>query len=445
MKKFTFLLKTSLLLLVFSFAASQVQAAKTIKTNEDSRSELQLLSKSDLHLTLLNKVGLINSEFINLEGKDYVKLVVPAYTKSTVYGNPEMPVRRRLIEIPYGAVPTVRIVNYEVTEYKLADYGISEQIMPLQYSVPKCGDAPEFVCNNEIYTVDAYMKQELVSVDVLGIMRGTRIARVNISPVFYNPVKNTIRVYENLEFEIVFEGADLVLTQAQKEKYYSPYFSSLLSSLENYSAPANRGDNFTRYPIKYVIVSDPMFEDQLQPFIEWKKRKGFIVVEAYTDEIGTTKEEIKAFLQDLYDNGTPEDPAPSFALFVGDVAQIPAYENGNGETDRLYFEYSGDLFPEVFYGRFSAQNEAQLQPYIDKTLQYEQFTMPDPSFLEEVVMIAGADSGHGHDWGNGQINYGTINYFNEDHDILSHTYLYPESGGSSAQIRQDISNGVAFA
>ncbi len=445
MKKSTFLFKIPLLLLVFSLLSYHMHADNTIKTNQDSRSELQLLSKSELHLTLLNEVGLINSDFINLEGKDYVKLVVPAYTKSTVYGNPEMPVRRKLIEIPYGAVPSVRIVNYEVAEYKLADYGISEPVMPLQYSVPKCGDAPEFVYNAEVYATDAFIKQELVTVDILGIMRGTRIARVNIAPVFYNPVKNTIRVYENLEFEIDFEGADLAQTQAQKEKYYSPYFSSLLSSLENYSAPADRGDNFTRYPIKYVIVSDPQFEDQLQPLIEWKRRKGFIVVEAYTDVIGTTKEEIKAFLQDLYDNGTPEDPAPSFALFVGDVGEIPAYENGNGETDRLYFEYSGDLFPEVFYGRFSAQNAAQLQPYIDKTLQYEQYTMPDPSFLEEVVMIAGADSGHGHDWGNGQINYGTINYFNEEHDILSHTYLYPESGGSSAQIKQDISNGVAFA
>jgi len=339
----------------------------------------------------------------------------------------------------------VQIINYDIAEYNLADYGVINQILPLQFSVPKCGDAPEFVCNNEIYELDAFINQELVTVDVLGIMRGTNIARVNISPIFYNPVKNTIRVYENLEFEIVFEGADLALTQSQKEKYYSPYFSDLLQTLENYKAPADRDENFTKYPIKYVIVSDRMFEDQLQPFIEWKTRKGFTVVEAYTDVIGTTKPEIKTYIQDLYDAGTSEDPAPSFVLFVGDVAQIPTYENGNGETDRLYFEYTGDLFPEIFYGRFSANNATQLQPYIDKTLQYEQYTMPDPSYLEEVVMIAGVDGGFGHSHGNGQINYGTINYFNEDHDIFSHTYLYPESGSSAAQIRQDISDGVTFA
>ena len=28
---------------------------------------------------------------------------------------------------------------------------------------------------------------------------------------------------------------------------------------------------FIKYPVKFVIVSDRMFESQLQPFIEWKK------------------------------------------------------------------------------------------------------------------------------------------------------------------------------
>jgi PKD repeat protein len=445
MKKFTFLTKVLSFLIVFSLMTAYAYAGKTIKTNDDSRTSLQFLNKGQLNLKLLNTVGLIKTELIKKEGTSYVRLVVPASTKGIVYGDPEIPVRRKLIEIPYGATPKVKIINYEIKEYNLADYGISVAVLPMQYSVPKSGDVPPFVYNAETYQKDIFLDHDLVTVDVLGIMHGTRIARVNVAPVFYNPVKNTIRVYENLEFEIEFEGADLALTQAQKEKYYSPYFSSMLSSIENYSNPAERGDNFTRYPVKFVIVADRMFEDQLQSYIEWKQKKGFTVVVGYTDDIGSTKPEIKAFLQDLYDAGTPEDPAPSFVVFVGDVAQIPAWDNGNGVTDRNYVEYTGDLFPEIFYGRFSANNAAQLQPYLDKTLQYEQFTMPDPSFLGEVVMIAGMDSGYGQTYGNGQINYGTINYFNEDHDILSHTYLYPESGNSAAQIRQDISNGVAFA
>ena len=445
MKKFTFLTKVLSFLVVFSLITGYAYAAKTIKTSDNSRTGLQFLTKGQMDLKLLNTVGLIKTELIKKEGTSYVRLVVPASTKGFVYGDPEIPVRRKLIEIPYGATPKVKIINYEIKEYNLADYGISVAVLPLQYSIPKSGDVPPFVYNAETYQQDIYLDHDLVTVDVLGIMHGTRIARINIAPVYYNPVKNTIRVYENLEFDIEFAGADLALTQTQKEKYYSPYFSSLLSSIENYNDPAERGDNFTRYPVKFVIVSDRMFEDQLQPYIEWKQKKGFTVVVGYTDDIGTTKPAIKTYLQDLYDAGTPEDPAPSFVLFVGDVAQIPAWDNGNGVTDRNYVEYTGDLFPEIFYGRFSANNAAQLQPFIDKTLQYEEFTMPDPSFLGEVVMTAGMDSGYGQTYGNGQINYGTINYFNEDHDILSHTYLYPGSGSHASDIIQNISDGVAFA
>ncbi|TSA23522.1 MAG: T9SS C-terminal target domain-containing protein [Bacteroidetes bacterium] len=62
-------------------------------------------------------------------------------------------------------------------------------------------------------------------------------------------------------------------------------------------------------------------------------------------------------------------------------------------------------------------------------------------------MVAGADPNYGPLYGNGQINYGTTYYFNSAHGILSHTYLQPEpSGGNySALIRQNVSDGVAFA
>ena len=40
------------------------------------------------------------------------------------------------------------------------------------------------------------------------------------------------------------------------------------------------------------------------------------------------------------------------------------------------------------------------------------------------LMIAGVDASYASTYGNGQINYGTDNYFNDDHGIYSHTYLY---------------------
>lgn len=446
MKRFTmFLAKLSL---IFSILViSHVTIAGKIVISENANTNLKLKSQSYSGIQLENHLSEIFFQKATTPEGIFEKIIIPGYTKNLEYGHPLLPVKRELIEIPAGATAVVRIVSFNVSEYKLSDIGISRKLFPSQPEHSKSEDEHDFVYSMESYQINNFGEKEIVSVDDLGYLRGTRIGRVNIAPVKYNPVSNTLEVYENIVFEIEFQNADIAKTNEIKAKYFSPYFGSVKNQLINH-LPDNSRENFMRYPIKYVIVSDPMFETQLEPFVEWKTKKGFTVIEAYTDDpnVGNTTSSIKAYLQDLYDNGTPEDPAPSFVLFVGDVAQVPAWSGNTGGhvTDLFYCEYTNDYFPEVYYGRFSAQNTDDLQPQIDKTLQYEKFEMPDPSYLDEVVLVAGMDGSYAQDWGNGQINYGTTNYFNPDHGLTSHTYLYPESGSHSADIIQHVSDGVAY-
>jgi hypothetical protein len=422
-------------------------------------SEVKLNSNSnDIRITENTsqgfRVSLSFSEFNTLDVKTakgiFTRIIVPSYARSGVFGYPELPVKSDLIEIPVNADVQVRIINFDVKEYKLNDLGIDYPLMPNQPPVAKTGEPVEFIYEKNAYKVNAFSPVEIASVEFLGTMRGVNIGRLDILPVQYNPVTGMIRVYENLEIEVTFENADLPATELNKQIYSNHYFSPVFNSLLNYREPENTGrENFSRYPIKFVIVADPMFEAQLQPLIEWKIRKGFTVIEAYTDDpnVGTTTFQIKAYLQSLYDNATPEDPAPTFVLFVGDIAQVPTWtgQAAGHVTDLYYCEYTGDYFPEIFYGRYSAQNTAQLQPQIDKTLMYEQYMMPTTSYLDTVVMIAGMDGTYGPIHGNGQINYGTENYFNASNGIFSHTYLYPESGSNAALIRQNVSDGVTYA
>lgn len=440
MKQFTFFkilfLFTFSLFITFTYAKGiDISSSKT---------ELKIQSKSTSGLIFRNNIEKIDFSIIQNSNTDYSQINLANYAKSEQIGYPLLPVYRKLMEVPVGARLKVKILSYNLKEYKLDEYGIENVLFPCQGPQSKCSEDEKFVIDNDVYNRNEFIKSKLADVKLIGSMRSQRLALVEISPFEYNPVEGVLRVYNNLQFEVVFENADYSLTSDMKSRYYSPYFAGMQKSVLNYIPNSNR-ENLTQYPVKYVIVSDPMFETSLQPLIEWKKQKGFNVIEAYTDEIGTTKEAIKAYLQSLYDNGTTEDPAPSFVLFVGDINQMPTYNNGNGVTDRNYVEYTGDLLPEIFYGRMSAETTDQLDIIIGKTLQYEQYTMPDPTYLNEVVMVGGMDSGYGSDWANGQINYGTENYFNETNDIISHTYLYPQSGSQSSQIHQDISNGVTFA
>ena len=136
------------------------------------------------------------------------------------------------------------------------------------------------------------------------------------------------------------------------------------NQLINYKSTHPLTDTMTKYPVKYVIVSDPSFQAALQPFVQWKTEKGFTVIQAYTDNpaVGNTTTSIQNYLQGLYNAGTAADPAPTFVLFVGDINFIPSFEGTTGShvTDLYYCEYAGDDFPVMYYGRFDASHCCRL-------------------------------------------------------------------------------------
>ena len=183
----------------------------------------------------------------------------------------------------------------------------------------------------------------------------------------------------------------------------------------------------------------------MDDFIEWKTKKGYNVIVGYTDEIGSSASNIRSFISNLYNNPEIGVAPPSFVLLVGDTQQVPAsYSSGGHVSDLDYCDLTGDNMPEILHGRFSASNPAQLTVQIDKTLEYEQYTMPDPSFLQDVIMISGVDSNYAPTYGNGQINYGNSYYFNFTNGINSQTFLYPESGSSGSTILNLANQGASF-
>ncbi|MCK9424079.1 MAG: C25 family cysteine peptidase [Bacteroidales bacterium] len=418
---------------------------------KEGETALKINSNTYLKLELNNSLSRFSAEEIKTKAGVFSTLTAEGYGFSETTGNPNLPVLKKLIEVPVDANFDIRILGQNFKEYDLKDFGIQYPIIPTQPPLSKSIKDPSqvaFIYNASLYRQNEFYKNQLVTVTPVGIMRGVRLARLEISPVEYNPVTKKIRVYDNVEVEIDFKNANISSTMNMKNRTYSPYFEGNYQMLANYK-PVSPDALITASPVTYVIVSNIMFQAALQPFIQWKTKKGFKVIEAYTNNplVGNTTTSIKNYLHGLYDNPPAGYNPPSFVLIVGDVAQVPTFTGtaGSHVTDLYYCEYTGDKIPEVFYGRFSATNVSQLQPQIDKTLEYEQYLMPDPSFLGEDVMIAGMDGTYGPLYGNGQINYGTSNYFNAAHGLLSHTYLYPQSGSSAALIIQNVSNGVGYA
>ncbi len=354
---------------------------------------------------------------------------IPGTYSTGGLGTPKLPATKKLIEIPHGSSVSVVVKRFTTTEYKLTDFEINQRVMPVQPSIRK-DQQPEdvaFEFDERIYQTNAFVRHEPVVVEELGVMRGTRIARLTVSPVSYNPVKGIISVMNDIEVEISFLNVDYALHENIKASTWSPYFELAQNALLNrlmHGYPAH--PDLTKYPVKYLIVSPRMFENDLQPFIQWKTKKGFKVITGYTDQIGTTYAAIRSWVHGQYNAGTPTDPAPTFLLIVGDTPQIPATTGSSSGkmTDLYYGSVDGDYFPEMYYGRFSATNSAQLVSQIAKTMYYEKYEIADPSYLNKVTLIAGADATWNPRVGQPTVQYGTNNYFNAAHGYTSiYTYL----------------------
>jgi subtilisin-like proprotein convertase family protein len=429
------------------FAALSPAAPHTIRLAA-GEPELTLVEQQDSYLQYRVAITEIEGMDVATREGTFTRLMIPGFHASQREGAPQLPMMNRLIEVPYGATPRIEVISSTTRVINLSDYGITNPVFPAQPSMPKNADpaAWPFVYDRSAYNVPR-VAQDLTNVVDLGQMRGVRIGRLELSPVEYYPLENRIVVHDAIEFRVRFDGGDRAAEAALKANTASPFFAPVYGYMDGYRDLHDTHPDLVRDVVTMVVITPPQFAAQLQSFVAWKTRRGFntILAQTGTPPVGSTTAEIKAYITSLYNNGTPQQPAPSFILFVGDTNLMPTWTQSGDPTDRPYCDLTGDLPPEIYYGRWSVTNATQLQAIIDKTMMYDQFTMPDPSYLSEVVMIGGMDSSHGQVWANGQINYGTTYYFNEAHDILSHTYLYPNSGSQEAAIIANLNHGVSYA
>ncbi len=439
MKKITLFLT----IMLFSFAIFAQKNEVKVKLKASGNS-FEVMNKGAENLTVKSSLSALYFSAEDTKGGDFTLLQANGLIKTFDMGNPNIPVISKLIEVPQDAEVKFNIVSYDEEIINLADYGIENKIVPAQRSIFKNEDPIDvpFAYNEKTYKLDKFINTKIATYEDAGMLRATRLGRIEISPIQYNPVKNQLRVLNNLVVEIEFVGANLSKTQALKIKYASPHFNNIYNGqVINYAKVDSK--ELIGATTHMVIIADRMFEDQLAPFIEWKELKGFDVTVGYTDVIGTTNSTIKTYLQDIYESSDPMD----FVLFVGDIQQIPEWTTGE-HTDLRYCEYSepSDNIPEVYYGRFSAQNTAQLQPQIDKTLLYEKYEMSDPSYLSEVFLVAGEDAGMEMIHGNGAIWYADNYYMTAENGVNAHTYLQPlDNGAVSDIIFADMNAGLAFA
>jgi len=185
-----------------------------------------------------------------------------------------------------------------------------------------------------------------------------------------------------------------------------------------------------------VIVYDD-FWDEMMPFVNWKNVKGIPTEMVKVSEIGDSNA-IKTYISEYYNNN-----GLTFVLLVGDAAQVPTYYPTYHASDPTYSYIVGnDHYPDLFVGRFSAENIGQLQTQVERTIEYEQYPQSGEDWYKKGLGVA-SNQGPGDDG-----EYDDEHIDNIRDKLLAYTYIQVEQSydpsGSSTIIANALNEGTSI-
>ncbi len=318
---------------------------------------------------------------------DFSTLSIDDYGYSKRIGTPKLPVLRKFIRIPMDGNATVSVDVDLVEHLSLSASGYSEKIFPRQRPREKNSHRADFVIDENWYADSslAISYNEAVKVIPVGIIRGRRIALLEISPIVqYEPRTGDVEYISDASVRVSF---DTPLEQVD-ERFHSAVFDQLLARVLPVMTDIPPSPE---PPIVYWVIYGDDFSDDIAPLLDWKSQMGYDVIATPISEIGATVDDIKDTVQSAYDGW--EHP-PDFVLLVGDVEQIPAEDIpygwwGSHPSDLYYFTTDGDDFlPDILHGRFPCATGEQVRALVQKTIEHEKYLMTDTDYLETPLFIA---------------------------------------------------------
>jgi hypothetical protein len=390
---------------------------------------VSVISSDTDHTVLQLRMGEFERTPVQINGNQYYTLKLSQESETYTVGEPELPKATRSLQIGDDALVQVRVVSEQHVD-------LTMPAAPSKGAISRAVD-PETVpyTFSDVYRTDAFYPGVAARLNHPYILRDIRGIALDLYPFQYNPVTNTLRVYTDLTVEVYRAGTD---TENVKIRHDQQIDRGYLEVYRNHFL--NWG--VTRYdPIgeqgSMLVISHPNFISAMQPFVDWKNQKGIPCEMIDVSTVGTTAAQIKTFIQNRYDEG-----GLTYVLLVGDAPQIPSFSSGGGASDPTYSLLEGnDYYPDLFVGRFSAENVAQAQTQIQRTLTYERDTDSGDWEHKGTGIASSQGAGQGDD---GESDYAHIG--NIRTDLLGYTYtevdeIYETNGASAQDVYDALNDG----
>ncbi|NBT58862.1 hypothetical protein EBT16_08780 [bacterium] len=143
-------------------------------------------------------------------------------------------------------------------------------------------------------------------------------------------------------------------------------------------------------PEKMMIFTADSLKETLKPYISWRQSRGYEVTVVTLSEAGGDKDKLKDYIKKAYDAASVK---PSYFLFVGNKESLPAFKESTGSGSaasdyRMTLLAGDDEIPDVFYGRFLADNEDELKTQIQRTMSYEKAPGSQPWYRQGITIAS---------------------------------------------------------
>ena len=358
----------------------------------------------DMGVKVRVDVAGLNLSVASTDKGEFVHLSLPEDSYAGTYGEPALPVIRRLFVAPEGAEVRLQVREGRSSTVDLKRLGFNQKVMPLQPPVlqsPQSLRAYRFNHKPAAYAKRTSCLNTRATVEKLGVMRGHQLYLLEMRPVDYKPASDRLSIWPTMEAEISFVGG-------------TGQFSAM-------DAPALKGQLLNPPPVtslragsggNYLIVANSTFmtSTAMTQFVDFKTSQGFTVL-TYTVPAGVTKETIKSYISSLWGGAD----APDFVLLVGDVDTMPYWTGGgahNTVTDLPYacMDAGDDWYPDMGIGRWSVQTVSHLEDVVEKTIRIESGNFPTPMFPRRGIFLSGMNSLSGDE---------------DSHNYVIDTYLEP--------------------
>ena len=273
------------------------------------------------------------------------------------------------------------------------------------------------------------------------ILRDVRGTNIYVFPFQYNAKRKILRVYKKVEVRVLKGRGVPVNPLIGAGGRILPEMENIYSTLLiNYQRPADQRNIPLKDFGKLLILYPAQYKQAVTPYVEWKRMKGFAVLEKEVVK-GTN---VKSIIKQAYEN----DKDILYVQLFGDWEDIKSdLGPSQAPMDPMLGCVKGDdNYADIIVGRFSASTPEQVQVQVNKTIAYERDADPNDTWYKHAAGIASSEGGsQGDDRETDEQHMRVI----RDDKLLKNTYGKVEEGYATLNVNsRNVSDwlnaGVGF-